>query len=258
MPTEGGEYQLITWSKDRTLRFWPVDAETTEVRNYLSHIYADRVTSYPLQKVGHVATTPSLSHPHSQRSRFFTDKSFRHPPTVSGVSPSLLSAPVGPRGILAEVRASGASHRVPATTITGASILVSRGKGHNPVLQPHHGSAARGRGALLLDAPGSAALNIPGPMLQPHLLPNVGTPVTMTMTRGHALGGRSARMDAFQWLASVKVGERREESASGPESRVNSGERAEERDESVPPIQKRKRSESRVREGDGTQSLQDE
>jgi WD repeat-containing protein 59 len=38
MPTEGGEYQLITWSKDRTLRFWPVDAETMEVRNYLLHI----------------------------------------------------------------------------------------------------------------------------------------------------------------------------------------------------------------------------
>lgn len=36
MPTEGGEYQLITWSKDRTLRFWPVDAETMEVCN---HIY---------------------------------------------------------------------------------------------------------------------------------------------------------------------------------------------------------------------------
>ena len=28
--TEGAEYQLITWSKDRTLRFWPVDSETME------------------------------------------------------------------------------------------------------------------------------------------------------------------------------------------------------------------------------------
>jgi hypothetical protein len=65
-------------------------------------------------------------------------------------------------------------------------------------------------------------------------------------------------MDAFQWLASIKVSERREESASGQESRVSSGERAEEPDESVAPSQKRTRSESRMREGDGTQSLQDE
>lgn len=34
--TEGGDYHLITWSKDRTLRFWPVDAEIMEVPNYLS------------------------------------------------------------------------------------------------------------------------------------------------------------------------------------------------------------------------------
>ena len=27
---EGAEYQLITWSKDRTLRFWPMDSETME------------------------------------------------------------------------------------------------------------------------------------------------------------------------------------------------------------------------------------
>jgi hypothetical protein len=138
------------------------------------------------------------------------------------------------------------------------SNIFARDKNHNPVLQPHHGSAARGRGALLLDAPGSAALNIPGSMLQPHIQVNGGTPATMTMTRGHALGGRSAGMDAFQWLASIKVSERREESASGQESRVSSGERAEEPDESVAPSQKRTRSESRMREGDGTQSLQDE
>lgn len=29
---DGGEYQLITWSKDRTLRFWPVDEDTMQVR----------------------------------------------------------------------------------------------------------------------------------------------------------------------------------------------------------------------------------
>ncbi|KAG0709286.1 hypothetical protein DFH29DRAFT_887529 [Suillus ampliporus] len=233
---EGGEYQLITWSKDRTLRFWPVDAETME-------------------KVGHTATTQAPSHPHLQRSRFFTDKSFRHPPTVPDVHPSLLSAPIGPRGILAEVRANTLPPRVPKTTITGATIRMSRDKDHNPVLQPHHGSAARGRGALLLDAPGSAAFSIPGATLKPHVQHVPGAPATMTMTRGHAFGGRSARMDAFQWLVSIKVGERREESAS---SRVSSEEIKEERGESTPAGQKRKRSVSRIIDGDGTQSLQDE
>jgi hypothetical protein len=28
---DGGEYQLITWSKDRTLRFWPVDSDIMQV-----------------------------------------------------------------------------------------------------------------------------------------------------------------------------------------------------------------------------------
>ncbi|KAG1770755.1 hypothetical protein EDD22DRAFT_865833 [Suillus occidentalis] len=236
---EGGDYHLITWSKDRTLRFWPVDAEIME-------------------KVGHKATTQAPSHPHSQRSRFFMDKSFRHPPTATDAHPSLLSAPIGHRGLLSEVRASTLPTRVPTTTITGASVLASRDNNHNPVLQPHHGSAARGRGALLLDAPGSATLSIPGIALKPHIHHIPGTPATMTMTRGHALGGRSARMDALQWLASIKVGERREDSASGPESRVSSGERRVKRDESLPPGQKRKRSGSRIMDGDGTQSLQDE
>ncbi|KAG1808625.1 uncharacterized protein BJ212DRAFT_1382131 [Suillus subaureus] len=236
---EGEDYHLITWSKDRTLRFWPVDAEIME-------------------KVGHTATTQAPSQPHLQRSHFITDKSFRHPPTAIDAHPSLLIAPVGHRGFLAEVRASTLPSRVPTTTVTSASVLASRAKDHNPVLQPHHGSAARGRGALLLDAPGSASLSIPGTTLRPHIQHIPGTPATMTMTRGHALGGRSARMDALQWLASIKVGERREDSASRPESRVGSGERRVKRDESVTPGQKRKRSGSRIMDGDGTQSLQDE
>ena len=213
---------------------------------------------FALQKVGHIATTRAPSHPHLQRSRFFADKSFRHPPTVPDASRSLISAPVGPRGILAGARASVVPPRVPATTITGASTLVSKDKGHNPILQPHLGSAARARGVLLLDAPGSAALNIPG-ATQPHIQPNFGTPATMTMTRGHTLGGMSG-MDALHWLASIKVGERREESATGPENGVSSTERSEEHDESTIPSDKRmrKRSESHVRDGDGTQSLQDE
>jgi hypothetical protein len=87
----------------------------------------------------------------------------------------------------------------------------------------------------------------------------------MTMSRGHAAGGKSARMgmDAFTWLASVRVGEKREGS-SGRDSGVSSGSRSRtSADGGVMPGQgqKRKRSESRLREGkegEGAQSLPDE
>jgi WD repeat-containing protein 59 len=33
---EGEAYQLITWSKDRTLRFWPIDADLVQVSSLAS------------------------------------------------------------------------------------------------------------------------------------------------------------------------------------------------------------------------------
>ena len=30
--TGGDGFQLITWSKDRTLKFWPIDSETMQVQ----------------------------------------------------------------------------------------------------------------------------------------------------------------------------------------------------------------------------------
>ncbi|KAF8060765.1 hypothetical protein FPV67DRAFT_1423352 [Lyophyllum atratum] len=77
------EFQLITWSKDRTLRFWPVEPEV-------------------MQQVGH--TPPprgSRTHPRPSRSPSI---SYRNPPEGTGYLPAL-SAPVGHRSILAEVRA---------------------------------------------------------------------------------------------------------------------------------------------------------
>ncbi|KAH7909417.1 hypothetical protein BJ138DRAFT_232760 [Hygrophoropsis aurantiaca] len=219
---EGGEYQLITWSKDRTLRFWPVDSETME-------------------KTGHNSAAMNRG-----ISRFFVDitrnqQSFRHPPEGSDAVPAL-SAPIGSRGILAEVRAPLPPRR------------------YNPVLQPHHGSAARAksheRGILLNDS----TINPP---------PSLPIPVTTrqggTMSRGN-IGGKSARMDAFTWLANVKVGGRRS-SSSGPGSGTNSGDVSRLSSRSRPPSGRdrseapgqRRRSESRTRgEGEGTQSLQDE
>ena len=30
-----GDFQLITWSKDKTLRFWPIDQDVLQVRPFL-------------------------------------------------------------------------------------------------------------------------------------------------------------------------------------------------------------------------------
>lgn len=210
------------------------------------------------------------------QSRFFTDlgrshQSFRHAPEGSDSVPAL-SAPVGSRSILAEVRAG------PAPT-PGVK------KPANPVLQPHHGSAARGKGILLFDPGSSAAqhqMHFRFPQvinekddqsenqsqtpsqLQPdkRAIPIPST--TMTMSRGHAGGGKGTRvgMDAFTWLASVRVGGRRDESP-GRDSGVSSGSRsrASHGRDGDTQGQKRKRSESRLREGkeiEGAQSLPDE
>ncbi|KAF8838303.1 hypothetical protein BDN67DRAFT_933972 [Paxillus ammoniavirescens] len=236
---EGGEYQLITWSKDRTLRFWHTS-----------------LTSFVIQKTGYVpGSTNSLT-----QSRFFADfgrphQSFRHAPEGSEGIPAL-SAPVGSRSILAEVRAGPGPPGPPGGR-----------KPANPVLQPHHGSAARGKGILLLDTglPAQSQVQTHGQNQNQRPVPIPGT--TMTMSRGHAAGGKSARvgMDAFTWLASVRVGEKREGS-SGRDSGVSSGSRSRTsagRDGGATPGQgqKRKRSESRLREGkegEGAQSLPDE
>ncbi|KAK0185986.1 vacuolar membrane protein [Armillaria mellea] len=129
---DDSDIQLITWSKDRTLRFWPVDPES-------------------LQKVGH---SPPISRGRKAASDERRTFSFRNPPQASKNSP-LLSAPVGHRSILAE------------------PVTVSYNK----------------------------------------------------MTRGNA-GSKfvTARVDALTWLSSVKVGEKRRGSSSGPGSGHNSAE----------------------------------
>ncbi|KAF8885596.1 hypothetical protein BD779DRAFT_1532626, partial [Infundibulicybe gibba] len=103
------EFQLITWSKDRTLRFWPVDPEITQkVGHVRRHAPGDLVDGPPLI-------------------------SFRNPPEGTEYPPAL-SAPIGHRSILAEVRAP----------------LPPRQS--NMVLQPHQGSAARASSVARMDA----------------------------------------------------------------------------------------------------------
>ncbi|KAJ7500604.1 hypothetical protein B0H11DRAFT_784912 [Mycena galericulata] len=142
---DGATFQLITWSKDRTLRFWPVELEM-------------------MQKVGYVRPPEPLPSAVPSTPTF----SFRNPPppppdalvgeeTQSLPSPALplLSAPIGARNVLAGVRVGmphanakqgpaqgrgrddrGASERPPAgeqlfqraRTIPVGSTRMSRGK----------------------------------------------------------------------------------------------------------------------------------
>jgi hypothetical protein len=118
--------------------------------------------------------------------------SFRTPPEASHARPAL-SAPVGQRGILAEVRATQFGGRLP-----------------NPVLLPLRGARDTPRVHQLPESepeqtPTATSISVP---------PRHGG----TMTRGN----RSARMDALAWLSSFRVGERAREGSpgtgSGPES----------------------------------------
>ncbi|KAF5339452.1 hypothetical protein D9611_009784 [Ephemerocybe angulata] len=225
------EFQLITWSKDRTLRFWPVSADT-------------------MQKVGY---SPEVIR---GRSQLRLDReptiSYRNPPLVQQFLP-ILSAPIGNRSILAEVRA-GAPPR-----------------SSNLITQPHLGSSARatpaeGTSQLTPTLADTQPIAITGP---PAITRNRGG----TMSRGPVTGKSVAHMDAFAWLSNVKVGNKRGGSSGGgsaePESssssRLNSASRAPSRTRDESESVSRQRSASRSRGGeerrdgpDNSQSLQDE
>lgn len=127
------------------------------------------------------------------RSQGYGDNSFsfRTPPEASHAKPAL-SAPVGQRGILAEVRAMHFGGRLP-----------------NPVLLPLRGTRDQVQ---------------PLPESEPEQTPTV-TAISVPPRQGGTMtrGNRAARMDALAWLSSVRVGERTHEGSSGtgsgPESR---------------------------------------
>ncbi|KAL0958954.1 hypothetical protein HGRIS_014266 [Hohenbuehelia grisea] len=254
---DGSEYQLITWSKDRTLRFWPVDSDT-------------------MQKAGYSPPRGRSRYKNNQRDSV----TFRNPPEVTWVTPAL-SAPIGYRSILAEVRAAPPP------------------RAQNPVLHPHHGSSLRatqheGFSTSLASAstyvPNSSK-HLPSSLVGGSSVESQkgSQPMTMgsssrrsgTMSRG-GFGGRSvARMDTLAWLSNVKVNQRRS-SSSGPGSRPESAapsrlasrSRAPSGSDRRPPsrpsadpeqFEKRRRSESQSRSGaderkdqEGNQSLLDE
>ncbi|KAG6844879.1 hypothetical protein H0H87_002824 [Tephrocybe sp. NHM501043] len=103
------EYQLITWSKDRTLRFWPVAPDVME-------------------EVGHTVSPNRGRRP--SRSGRSPSISYRNPPEGMEHLPQL-SAPVGHRSILAEVRAPLPPRPKPAVSARNQGGTMSRGGPNN-------------------------------------------------------------------------------------------------------------------------------
>lgn len=169
---EQDDFQLITWSKDRTLRFWPVDHATLE---RVGHEFG--------QNRGRSGKRPSLD------VQSYRDVSFRSP--AQSAPQSMLSAPIGNRSILAEVRALP-----PSMTTTSAPVALGADK---PTSKQGRASATRA-----LPIPQIASLKKTG-----------------TMSKGSVTGKSVAtRMDAFTWLSNVRVGGRRG-SSSGRGSDVS-------------------------------------
>jgi hypothetical protein len=192
----------------------------------------------------HVCLFQSAGHPADSdpppRAQGYGDNSFsfRTPPEAGHTRPAL-SAPVGQRGILAEVRAPHFGSRLP-----------------NPVLLPLRGAR---------DSPQLQQL----PESEPEQTPTV-TAISVPPRQGMSRGLRFARMDALTWLSSFRSGERPRDGSSGTgsgaesgnASRMGSRSRPSSRDANSAQISAllRMRSDSRSHwddEGEG-QSLQDE
>ncbi|KAM5543752.1 hypothetical protein V8D89_002369 [Ganoderma adspersum] len=163
---DNAEFQLITWSKDKTLQFWPVDMET-------------------IQKAGMTPTRTITTAPNRRDSKI----SFSNPPIGNDLPPTL-SAPIGFRGILAEVRAPQPHLPVrfsPREPI-GRRKTTEIAREEKPQWHQQHRSR---------------------PMMVPQMATSVKDGGNLgTMTRGPFAGGRSTQITQHQWImmSNVKVG----------------------------------------------------
>lgn len=180
------------------------------------------------QKVGHSVRGRSKARPSLESTH---DISFRKPPQNQDYKP-MFQAPIGSRGIFAEVRA-----QTPART---QNTVVP----YPPTMQ----------GGSFPDLTSSVATAVPV---------HVGdTPITRggTMSRGNTSGKSYVKkMDPLIWLNSVKVDGSRARSSSGPES----AEVSRVRDDEEVFVGRKRRSESReerreTEDGSGGQSLHQE
>ncbi|KAI0029908.1 hypothetical protein K488DRAFT_55342 [Vararia minispora EC-137] len=186
-----GNFQLITWSKDKTLRFWPIDPST----------------------MGRAGQPVSLPVP--PRAQGYGDpKVTYHEPPAQYEPRAFLSAPVGHHGILDEVRAAPRARHHRHTHRNGHRRRHPPSPAA-PSNQSLHSSLRSGAGESTPEqTPTLSTIPIP--------ISGSRRPAT-TMSRGNVLG-RSAKVEALTWLSSVRVTERpRDGGSSGTGSGQNSG-----------------------------------
>ncbi|KAJ3726694.1 hypothetical protein C8R42DRAFT_694325 [Lentinula raphanica] len=194
---------------DRTLRFWPVDFDMMQKVGY-SRASSGNDVQQPQPSASSSTPTESVPRTKSFRDPTLFAQSF-HP--VASTGPNPISAPIGHRSILAEVRAgpllpvppSQPRHRqrtysniAPHATSSPPDMFgsVTPTQTQNTLMVPVT--------ATLLDVQGAGSANINSLGLPESL----STPVLSgggTMSRGAAGGLKSrARVDALSWLSSVK------------------------------------------------------
>ncbi|KAJ3812903.1 hypothetical protein F5876DRAFT_36386 [Lentinula aff. lateritia] len=165
-------FQLITWSKDRTLRFWPVDFDMMRKVGYSRSGSND---SQHQQQPATSVTTESAPRTKSFRNATFSDSSPNIVKLDNNLNPNPISAPIGHRSILAEVRAGG------------------------PMKSTHQ---AQPRNRQRTNDSFNVTLQTASPPLHVNA---AGISGGGTMSRGAAGGLKSrARVDALSWLSSVK------------------------------------------------------
>ena len=220
----------------------------------------DFFPAYKLMLLPQRAGQP-FNEPVTPRAQGYADNkfSFRTPPedyeTKPTFIPALLSAPVGQRGILAEVRAAP-----PNRPVRRRPPQARQNTSQRASLLSHSSHSSR----LSYSQTESefeqtpTATTVPIPLATP-------ARKTGTMTRGNMLG-RSAKMDQLMWLSSVRRAEKTKEGSSGTGSGANSGNASRVGSRSRPPSREPsmgrggKRSVSRGKwdEGEMEQTLQEE
>ncbi|KAF9073093.1 hypothetical protein BDP27DRAFT_1391109 [Rhodocollybia butyracea] len=195
-------FQLITWSKDRTLRFWPMDSDMMQKVGSYPHKNRKSNTQQESQPIP--ADTPIMSF----RDPLTFPDTDPNPESTMNPNQNPISAPIGHRSILAEVRAGGPlapSHQIRNRQRTNSyNVMISTVP--SPPQYDTFGSASTNATATLAPA---TFVSAPGPGIgNPDSLGLPGSAVPIaggTMSRGAAGGLKSrARVDALSWLSSVK------------------------------------------------------
>ncbi|KAG8960728.1 hypothetical protein FRC03_006231 [Tulasnella sp. 419] len=185
------EFQLVTWSKDRTLRLWPIDASVMKAAAF--------VPGAPIKV-------------HVPR-RGAKNETFRDPPKPPDpqhqhMPQPTLSAPSASRGILAGVRAGVGVNRSRSGGPTGTSRHVSgHGTPDSNEGRPSDGDRLR-RGTM--DTIRSGLPESATPTQHSHI--GAAKMTTTFMTRGKFAGGKPGTVtvsglgvDTMGWFSAVKV-----------------------------------------------------